>query len=152
MSQTYYPKKSEITRSWHVVDASDQVLGRLSSEVAMVLMGKRKPTFTPSADVGDHVIVVNAKKIRLTGRKLDQKMYYRYSGYPGGLKEVVARKLQLQKPERLVHAAIKGMLPKTKLGRAMLKKLRVYSGPDHQHAAQQPVPLELVHTSARSGD
>jgi large subunit ribosomal protein L13 len=152
MSASYFPKRSEIKRQWHLIDASDIVLGRLSCEVATLLMGKHKPTFTPSQDTGDHVVVVNAAKIHLTGRKLDQKTYYSYSGYPGGLKEVVAKDLQAETPEKLIYAAVRGMLPKTKLGRAMFKKLRVYSGAEHQQAAQQPQPRALAHTSPRSGD
>ena len=152
MTGTYFPKEQEIEHRWHVVDATDVVLGRLATEVAEVLMGKRKPSFTSHQDTGDHVVVVNAAKVKLTGRKLDQKIYTRHSGYPGGLKQETARSLSQRAPERVVLEAIKGMLPKSKLGRAMLRKLRVYAGPDHRHAAQQPEPLKLAHTAPRSGE
>ncbi len=130
-------------REWFLVDAEGKTLGRLASEIAQVLRGKHKPIYTPHLDCGDYVIVVNADKVRVTGRKLDQKMYYRYSGYPGGLKSITLRN-QLQKhPERVLQAAVRGMLPKNRLGRKMLKKLKVYAGDSHPHQAQQPKALEL---------
>lgn len=141
--KTYSAKPADIEREWWVVDAEGQTLGRLASRIAPILRGKHKPIYTPHVDVGDYVIVVNAAKINVTGDKLDSKMYYRHSGYPGGLKERPLRE-QLEKfPERPLEAAVKGMLPKTKLGRAMLRKLKVYAGAEHPHAAQQPTPLEL---------
>ena len=140
---TYTPKASEIQREWHVVDADGLVLGRLCTEVARVLRGKHKPTFAPHIDTGDHVIIVNADKIVVTGRKRDQKIYWRHSGYPGGLKLTSFRKLMQTRPERAVERAVKGMLPHNRLGRAMAKKLKVYVGPAHPHEAQEPVKLEL---------
>ncbi len=141
--KTYVVKEGEIQREWYVVDAEGKTLGRLASKIARVLMGKHKPYYTPHLDTGDFVIVVNADKIRVTGRKLDQKMYYRYSGYPSGLKSITLRKQMATRPERVIWAAVRNMLPKNKLGRAMLKKLKVYASPDHPHAAQQPKPLDL---------
>ena len=138
--KTYSPKGNEITRAWYVVDADGQVLGRLASEVAKILRGKHKPTFAPHLDMGDHVIVVNAGKVRVTGGKESKKIYYRHSQYPGGLSEVPFEKM---KPERAVEKAIKGMLPKNRLGRAVGKKLMVYAGPEHPHEAQKPVPLAV---------
>ena len=141
--RTYTPKKDEITRKWYVVDADGQVLGRLASKLASILRGKHKPQYTPFLDVGDHVVVVNASKIVLTGNKLEDKVYYRHSGYPGGLKETTCKKLMETRPERVITMAVKGMLPHNALGRAMLKKLRVYAGPDHEHEAQKPEPLTV---------
>ncbi|MGB9592872.1 MAG: 50S ribosomal protein L13 [Anaerolineae bacterium] len=141
--KTYVVKEGEIKREWYVVDAEGKTLGRLASKIARILMGKHKPYYTPHLDTGDFVVVVNADKIRVTGRKLDQKMYYRYSGYPSGLKSVTLRKQMETRPERVIWAAVRNMLPKNKLGRAMLKKLKVYASPDHPHAAQQPKPLDL---------
>ena len=141
--KTYVPKAAEIRRDWWVVDAEGLVLGRLATEVATRLRGKHKPTFSPFLDSGDHVIVVNAEKIVLTGRKLDDKQYHRHSGYPGGLKSISAGKLQAAHPERLVEYAVKRMLPKGPLGRQMARKLKVYAGPDHPHEAQRPQPLEI---------
>jgi large subunit ribosomal protein L13 len=141
--RTYVPTPSEIDRQWWVVDAEGMPLGRLASEVASRLRGKHKPTFTPFLDTGDHVIVVNADKVVLTGKKLDSKVYYSHSGYPGGIKGVVARRMLSEKPERAVELAVKRMLPKNKLGRKMLTKLRVYRGVEHKHQAQKPQPLEL---------
>lgn len=141
--KTYVVKEGEIKREWYVVDAEGKTLGRLASTIARILMGKHKPYYTPHLDTGDYVIVVNADKIQVTGRKLDQKMYYRYSGYPGGLKSVTLRKQLSTRPERVIWAAVRNMLPKNKLGRAMLKKLKVYASPEHPHAAQQPKPLDL---------
>jgi large subunit ribosomal protein L13 len=135
---TYFPKGSEVSRRWFVVDAQDQALGRLASHVANLLAGKLKPTWVPFMDTGDHVIIINAEKVKLTGKKLEQKMYYRYSGYPGGMRSVSAQDLKAKRPHRMVEIAIKGMLPKNKLGRAMASKLKVYAGATHPHAAQQP--------------
>lgn len=141
--KTYVTKPAEVERSWYVVDAEGQTLGRLASQVAAVLRGKHKPIYSPSVDAGDFVIVVNADKIRVTGRRMEQKMYYRHSGYPGGLREINLTD-QLQRfPTRPVELAVKGMLPKNKLGRQMFKKLKVYAGPEHPHEAQQPVPMEF---------
>jgi large subunit ribosomal protein L13 len=137
------PAEVESERSWYIVDAEGQTLGRLASQIAAVLRGKHKPIFTPHVDCGDYVVVINAEKIHVTGRRLDQKMYYRHSGYPGGLKEISLSD-QLQRfPTRPVELAVKGMLPKNKLGNKMYKKLKVYAGSEHPHAAQQPVPMEL---------
>ena len=136
---TYFPKGGEVSRKWFVVDAQDQVLGRLASHVANLLAGKLKPTWVPFMDIGDHVIIINAEKVQLTGKKLEQKKYYRYSGYPGGMKSVSALDLKARRPDRMVEIAIKGMLPKNKLGKAMASKLKVYAGATHPHAAQQPM-------------
>ena len=138
---TYRP--GSIKREWYVVDARDVVLGRLAARVAAVLRGKHRPQFTPHADCGDHVIVINADKVRVTGRKETQKVYYRHSGYPGGLKSISLEKQRQKHPERIVEAAVRGMLPKNALGRQMFRKLKVYAGADHPHAAQQPKPLNL---------
>lgn len=141
--KTTITKPAEVERSWYIVDAEGQTLGRLSAKVAAVLRGKHKTGYSPSVDCGDYVIVINADKIHVTGNKLDDKMYYRHSGYPGGLREMTLRQ-QLQKhPTRPVALAVKGMLPKNRLGRKMIKKLKVYAGAEHPHQAQQPVPLEL---------
>ena len=139
--KSYMAKKSEVTRRWFVVDAQGKVLGRLASRIAMVLRGKNKPQFTPHMDTGDFVVVVNADQVRLTGRKLDQKVYYRHSGYMGGLKETPVRHLLKKKPEEILRHAVRGMLPKNSLGRHQLKKLKIYTGAEHPHEAQQPVPL-----------
>jgi len=141
--RTYTPKKSDIQRDWHVVDAEGKVLGRLCTEVARVLRGKHKPIFAPHIDTGDHVIIVNADKVVLTAGKADRERVYRHSGYPGGLKSDSYAELLAKKPEELVRRSIKGMLPKGPLGRQMLGKLKVYAGPDHPHAAQAPQPLEI---------
>lgn len=143
MNKTYVTKSDDIQKDWYVVDATGQTLGRLVTQVARILRGKHKPAYSPAADVGDYVIVVNADKIHVTGNKLDQKMYYRYSGYPGGLKVITLRKQLQQHPERVIEHAVRGMLPKNRLGRQMLKKLKVYAGPEHPHAAQHPKPLVL---------
>ena len=129
---------------WRIIDADGQVLGRLSTLAARLLQGKHKPTYTPSLDTGDHVVIVNAAKVKLTGRKEDQKIYRQHSGYEGGLREERARLVRQRKPERLVEDAVRGMLPKTKLGEAMYRKLKVYAGPDHPHAAQKPTKLEVT--------
>jgi len=141
--RTYSAKPGEVERRWYVVDAQGKVLGRLASEVAMALRGKRKPQFTPHVDTGDFVIVVNAQKVLLTGKKLRDKMYYRSSGYPGGLKATAAGDLLKKHPERLIQHAVRGMLPKTKLGDALYRKLKVYAGEKHPHQAQKPVPLAV---------
>jgi large subunit ribosomal protein L13 len=141
--RTYSQKASEVQRDWYVVDASNMVLGRLATQVATLLRGKHKPTYTPSMDGGDFVIVVNAEKIRVTGRKADQKMYYRHSGYPGGLKAFSYRRMHANRPDMIIRLAVKGMLPKGRMGRRLLSKLRVYRGPTHPHAAQQPRTYEL---------
>jgi large subunit ribosomal protein L13 len=141
--KTFMANENTIQREWFVVDAAGQTLGRLATEVASVLRGKHKPTFTPHVDCGDYVIVINADKIVLTGKKWDDKKYYTHSNYPGGLKEKTAKVLMQEKPTRMVELAIKGMLPKNKLGNQMYKKLFVYAGPDHKQQAQQPVVMEL---------
>ena len=142
--RTFSPKDSDITRQWHVIDASDVVLGRLASQAAVLLRGKHKPIFAPHVDTGDFVIVINADKIALTGNKLAQKRAYRHSGYPGGLRAVGYAELMEKHPERAVEKAVRGMLPKNSLGRKTLRKLKVYAGPDHPHQAQQPVPFEIT--------
>ena len=139
--KTFMASPSTIERKWYVVDAANMTLGRLASEVAKVLRGKNKAIFTPHMDTGDFVIVVNADKVKVTGRKLDQKIYYRHSGYVGGMKETTLRKMMAKKPERVVELAVKGMLPKGPLGRQMYTKLHVYAGPEHKHAAQKPEVL-----------
>lgn len=141
--KTYVTKPADVERSWYVVDAEGQTLGRLASKIAAILRGKHKPIYSPSVDAGDFVIVINADKIQVTGRRMDQKMYYRHSGYPGGLREMTLKEQLERHPTRPVEIAVKGMLPKNSLGRQMIKKLKVYAGPDHPHAAQQPVPMEL---------
>ena len=141
--KTYVTKPAEIDRSWYVVDAEGQTLGRLATTLATVLKGKHKPTYSPSVDTGDYVIVVNAEKIHVTGRRLDQKKYYRHSGYMGGLTEITLRQQLEKNPDRVITAAVRGMLPKNKLGRKMIRKLKVYAGPDHPHQAQQPEQMEL---------
>jgi large subunit ribosomal protein L13 len=140
---TPLPKVNEIERKWYVVDASDKVLGRLATQIATRLRGKHKPIFTPHLDTGDFIIVVNADKIRLTGEKLDKKIYYRHSGYVGGMKAVTARKLLETKPEKVIQLAVKRMLPKNRLGRSQLKKLKIYAGPQHPHQAQVPEQLQI---------
>ena len=142
--KSYMASAATIERKWYVVDAADQTLGRLASQVASVLRGKNKPTYTPSMDTGDYVIVVNADKIKVTGKKLDQKIYYRHSDYVGGMKETTLKELLAKKPEDVINFAVKGMLPKGPLGRQMIKKLHVYAGPEHNHAAQKPC---LLYTS-----
>lgn len=144
--KTYQAKKEELKYQWYLVNAERKVLGRLASELAKILRGKHKPTFTPHLDTGDFVVVVNAEKVGLTGKKLKDKIYYRHTGYPGGIKEVSAEKLLAKKPTELIRRAVKGMLPKNSLGRQMLRKLKVYAGPNHPHKAQNPVPLELIQT------
>ncbi len=141
--KTYVTKPDEVEREWFVVDASGKTLGRLATEVARILRGKHKPIYSPMIDVGDYVIVVNAEKVRVTGRKLTQKFYYRHSGYPGGFKQVSLRDMLARHPTRVIEYAVWGMLPKNALGRRMFKKLKVYAGPDHPHQAQNPKSLEL---------
>src|SRR5579885_1167470 len=141
--KTAIPSPSEITRQWHLIDAEDVVLGRIASKAAMILQGKHKPNYTPFLDTGDHVVVVNAAKVRLTGNKEEQKIYRRHSGYPGGLTEIQARKVRATRPVRMVEEAIQGMLPKTKLGKQMYRKLQVYAGPKHPHDAQKPTALAI---------
>lgn len=143
MYKTYWTKPSDVERKWYVVDAEGQTLGRLASKIAVILRGKHKPIYNPSVDCGDYVIIINADKFKVTGRRLDQKMYYRHSGYMGGLSEISLRDQLEKHPTRPLEAAIKGMLPKTKLGRKMIKKLKVYTGTDHPHVAQSPIELEL---------
>jgi large subunit ribosomal protein L13 len=147
---TYSPKPSEIVRNWHVIDAEGLVLGRLATEVARLLRGKHKAIFARHIDTGDHVIVVNASKLILTASKADQKMHYTHSGYPGSLRATSYGNLLANKPDELVRNAVRGMMPKGRLGRAMLNKLKVYAGPDHPHAAQQPVVLDLAHARRAS--
>jgi large subunit ribosomal protein L13 len=147
---TYSPKASEIQRAWYVVDADGMVLGRLATEVARVLRGKHKPTFTPHLDTGDHVVIVNADKVVLTAGKAERKTVYRHSGYPGGLKAETFGHLLERRPEEAVRRTIRGMLPKTRLGRQMLTKLKVYAGPTHPHAAQQPQPLDVAGAARRT--
>ena len=142
--KTYTPKAVDIQRRWWLVDAAEKPLGRLATEVARVLRGKHKPIYTPHLDVGDHVVVVNAEKVRLTGRKADQKTYFRHSGYMGAEKHIPFRRMIETHPERVIERAVKGMLPKNALGRAMRKKLKVYAGAEHPHQGQQPQPLELT--------
>jgi large subunit ribosomal protein L13 len=144
VQNTYYPKADEIHRDWVVVDANDQTLGRLATQISTVMLGKHKPGFTPGVEMGDYVIVVNASHIRVTGNKLDDKMYHRHTGYPGGLKSVNLRDLLAKNPERVIEKAVWGMLPHNRMGRSLMKKLRVYAGPDHPHAAQEPRPIEEV--------
>ncbi|MFN2182997.1 MAG: 50S ribosomal protein L13 [Anaerolineae bacterium] len=141
--RTFTQKQEEIKRDWYVVDAEGETLGRLASRIAPILKGKHKPSYTPHLDCGDFVIIVNAEKVRVTGRKMDQKFYHRHSGYPGGLTSISLRDQLGKHPERVLEAAIRGMLPKNKLGRRMIKKLKVYAGDGHPHEAQQPKPLEL---------
>jgi large subunit ribosomal protein L13 len=141
--KTFVAKEHEIEKHWHLIDASDKVLGRLATEIANLLRGKNKPIFTPHMDSGDYVVVVNADKVMLTGDKLEKKMYYRHSGYVGGLKKATAKEMRQKRPENLIRFAVKGMLPKTSLGRRQLTKLKIYAGPDHPHEAQKPEKLEI---------
>ncbi|HZR95545.1 MAG TPA: 50S ribosomal protein L13 [Gaiellaceae bacterium] len=141
--KTYSAKPGEITRDWYLVDADGQTLGRLATVIADTLRGKRKPVFTPHVDTGDFVVVVNAEKVRVTGKKLDEKRYYRHSGYPGGLRSRSLREELERRPTEVLRRAVRGMLPRNRLGRAQIGKLKIYAGPDHPHAAQQPAPLQL---------
>ena len=140
---TFIAKKDEVERNWVLVDAKDKVLGRLAADVASILRGKTKPAYTPHIDVGDFVVIINADKVRLTGRKLEQKKYYSHSGYTGGLRERTARQLMEKRPEEIIKHAVKGMLPKNSLGRSMFKKLKVYTGENHPHEAQKPQAINL---------
>lgn len=140
--KTYSPKPSEIKHEWYLVDAENKTLGRLASEIAKVLRGKHKPIYAPHLDTGDYVIVINAEKVHVTGNKLDQKMYYRHSGYPGGLKSITLREQLKRRPTRVIRSAVKGMLPHNRLGRAIMRKLKIYAGDSHPHQAQQPKRLE----------
>ena len=141
--KTFTAKPSNIKRSWYVVDATGKTLGRLASNIANRLRGKHKPEYTSHMDGGDYIVVINANKIRVTGKKATDKLYYRHSGYPGGIKSISSEKLLISKPERIIETAVKGMLPKGPLGREMFRKLKVYPGTEHRHSAQQPMPLEI---------
>jgi large subunit ribosomal protein L13 len=141
--KTYQAKKEEVPHQWYLVDAEGKVLGRLATELAKILRGKNKPIYTPHVDTGDFVIVVNAGKVVLTGKKMKDKIYYHHTGHPGGIKEMTAEKLLAKKPTEMIRIAVKGMLPKTSLGRQMIRKLKVYAGAKHPHEAQNPVPLQL---------
>ena len=141
--KSFIPRKEDIRKDWHVINAEGQVLGRLATRAARLITGKHKPIYTPFLDIGDHVIIINAEKIKLSGKKLTDKMYRHHTGYPGGLRETAAGILLSKNPSRLVREAVIGMLPKTKLGRAMRKKLKVYAGPDHPHQAQQPTLMAI---------
>ena len=145
--KTFSAKGHEVQRDWYVIDATDKVLGRVASEVALRLRGKHKPEFTPHVDTGDFIVIINAGKLRVTGTKATEKTYYRHSGYPGGLRSVSYGELLAKHPERAVEKAVRGMLPKNTLGRQMLSKLKVYAGPHHPHEAQQPVPFEITQIS-----
>lgn len=136
--KSYIAKPAAVERKWYVIDAEDKTLGKIASEVASILRGKKKPIYTPHVDTGDYVIVINAEKVRVTGKKEEQKIYKSHSGYPGGLKETTLRELRAKKPEEIIRHAVKGMMPKGKLGRQMFKKLKVYAGPEHPHTAQNP--------------
>ena len=141
---TYNAKPGEIAQKWLLVDATEKIVGRLASQIAVVLMGKHRPTYTPHVDTGDFVVVVNAEKIRVTGAKLDQKLYYRHSGYPGGLRQRTLREELEKRPTEVIRKAVKGMLPRNRLARAQITKLKVYVGPNHPHEAQQPAPLTTI--------
>jgi large subunit ribosomal protein L13 len=143
MNKTHVTKPAEVERQWFVVDAEGQILGRLASEIAKIIKGKHKPIYSPSVDCGDYVVVINAEKIKVTGRRLDQKIYYRHSGYMGGLTEITLRQQLKEHPTRVLESAVRGMLPKNVLGRHMVQKLKLYAGPEHPHKAQQPTPLDL---------
>ena len=143
MYKSYYPKAEDIKHEWKLVDASGQTLGRLATRISALLLGKEKPTFTPGVDLGDHVIVINAAKIEVTGNRLDQKEYFRHSGYPGGLKRITLREQLKRAPDRVIRSAVWGMLPHNRHGRRLMKKLRVYGGPDHPHRPQQPDKVDM---------
>lgn len=143
MKKTYYAKAGEVERKWYIIDADDKVLGRMAARIALILRGKHKPHFTPHTDTGDFVIVINADKVKLTGKKIDDKVYFRHSGYPGGIKSINARNLLKKFPERLIEYAVWGMLPKNSLGRKQYRKLKVYRGSKHPHEAQKPEILEI---------
>ena len=141
MEKTYYPKTGEVTRDWYLVDANGQNLGRLATKIAGVLLGKGKPTFTPGVDTGDYVVVVNAERVQVTGNKMDEKVYYHHTGYPGGLKSITLRDQLDKHPDRVLRRAVWGMLPHNKQGRRLIKNVKIFAGPDHPHEAQQPKPL-----------
>ena len=141
--KTFSAKPAEVKRDWYVIDATGKTLGRMATEIARRLRGKHKPEYTPHVDTGDYIVVVNAEKVQVTGNKFNDKMYYRHTGYPGGIKEASFAKMQESKPERIIEIAVKGMLPKNPLGRAMYRKLKVYSGAEHKHSAQQPKTLDI---------
>lgn len=143
MEKTYYPKAGEITRDWYVVDAAGKNLGRLATQIATVLIGKHKPTYTPGVDLGDFVVVINCERIEVTGNKLEDKKYYRHSGYPGGLTETKLRDMLATHPERVIEKAVWGMVPHNRYGRKLMKKLKIFTGAEHPHGAQQPKPLEI---------
>ena len=143
MSSTYMAKPQDVERKWYVIDAEGKTLGRIASETAAILRGKNKPVFTPHVDTGDYVIIINAEKVQVTGKKRKEKIYKRHTGYPGGLREITFEKLQAKAPEEIIRHAVKGMLPNGKLGRQMFRKLKVYAGPEHKHAAQKPEVLEF---------
>ncbi len=143
MQKTYVPKAGELTYDWYLVDANDQYLGRLASQIAAVILGKHKPNFTPGVDTGDFVVVINAERVRVTGNKLEDKFYNHHSGYPGGLKSISLRHQLERHPDRVLRAAVWGMLPHNKVGRQLIKKLKIYAGPEHPHVAQNPKPLEI---------
>jgi len=149
--KTYVPRAGDVQRQWYVVDANGQTLGRLASDIARVLRGKHKPMYTPNQDVGDHVVVVNAEKIVVSGKKLSDKLYRRHSGYPGGLRTMTLEQMLQRHPNRVLETAVRGMLPRTKLGAEMLTKLKVYAGPTHPHTAQQPKELAVVYAGQSSG-
>ncbi len=142
--KTYTPHKGDIVHNWHLIDAADETLGRLATRAATLLRGKHNPRYTPNLDTGDYVVIVNAERLKITGRKAEDKIYYRHSGYPGGLKVRTFDEMQERRPEEIIRLAVKGMLPRNRLGRAQLRKLKVYAGPDHPHRAQQPQPLEVA--------
>lgn len=143
MQSTYVPRQRDLTTNWYIVDAENKVLGRVAVEVARVLRGKHRPTYTPHLDLGDHVVIINADKVRVTGDKLNSKIYYHHSGYPGGLRETQLKQLMAERPERVLEIAVRGMLPKNRLGRQLFRKLRVYRGAEHPHAAQKPQVLNV---------
>lgn len=140
--RTYMPKETDIKKNWYLVDAEEMILGRLASKIAQILSGKNKPIYTPHLDVGDFVVVINAEKVKVTGKKKEKKIYYHYSGYPGGMKETTYEELLKKKPTMIIQEAVRGMLPKNKLGRKMLKKLKIYAGKEHPHQAQNPEKIE----------
>ena len=144
MYKTYYPKEKELSHEWFLIDANGQNLGRLASEITKILLGKNKPTYTPGVDTGDYVIIINSERISVTGNKLEEKMYYRHSLYPGGLKQINLRDQLTKHPDRVIRSAVWGMLPKNRLGRKLIRKLKIYAGPDHPHSAQKPKLINLV--------
>lgn len=149
MDKTYVPKSGEISQEWILVDANDQNLGRLATQIASILLGKHKPNFTPGMDTGDFVVVINCERVRVTGNKMEEKIYYRHSNYPSGLKAISLRQQLARHPDRVIRSAVWGMLPHNKFGRQIIKKLKVYAGPDHPHEAQQPKPLAALQASGK---